>query len=73
MRANLLIALTLGGALALAACSDKTENSATATVNSAGNDTEANFDATGNAIENGWDATKDAASDAGNKVDNAID
>ncbi len=66
MRANVVIALALGGAVALAACSDHTEDAATETANSAARDTAANLNAAG------W-MTSDAAADAANAADRAGD
>lgn len=56
---------------ALAACSDKTGESAETTVESAGDDTARNVDAAGNAIENAAEDTGDAMARAGDNAEAA--
>jgi len=64
MRKIILVAAAAGAALTLAACSEKTEDAATETADSAMADTEANAEAAGDAVEGAATEATDAAADA---------
>lgn len=64
MRKIALFAAATGAALTLAACSEKTQDAAATTADSAVNDTQANMEAAG-------DAAATTATDAANAVDHA--
>ena len=64
MRKIVLVAAAAGAALSLAACSEKTEDAATETADSAMADTEANAEAATDTVEGAADAATDTAEEA---------
>jgi hypothetical protein len=66
-----LLALVSVPALALGACSQKTQDAAGSTANSAYNDSAANLDAAGNAADNAGDAAAPSLDRAGDAAANA--
>ena len=73
MRAALILGLALG--LAVAGCSQKTQDTSEAALNSAGNDISTDSNAamadSSAAVDNAANATGDALNDAGHAVSNA--